>query len=114
MGEIVSVSPTEYEVEQKTVDYIKENMGMITNQARVVPSFSGGQQNGFRIYSIRPGSIYSKLGLRNGDVLQEINGMKLDSLRGAQDAYEKLQSATSLSASVLRGGRPMNINVSIR
>ena len=42
-------------------------------QARIVPSFKDGVAQGFKLFSIRPDSIYSKIGIQNGDVIKRIS-----------------------------------------
>jgi histidinol-phosphate aminotransferase len=34
----------------------------------------GGKPVGFKLFSIKPGSLYSKIGLQNGDVINRIRG----------------------------------------
>jgi general secretion pathway protein C len=46
----------------------------VAKGARVVPAVKNGKPDGFKLYAIRPSSVYSKLGLTNGDTIQSING----------------------------------------
>ena len=41
-------------------------MNQIATQARIVPSFKNGVANGFKLFSIQPGSLYSAIGVENG------------------------------------------------
>lgn len=49
-------------------------MGTVARAARIVPSVRDGKPHGFKLYAIRPGSIYVVLGLRNGDTITAVNG----------------------------------------
>jgi general secretion pathway protein C len=58
---------------------------------------------GFKVNFIRRGSIFSKLGLRQGDILIEFNGQPLDSYKAAFDAYRSIKDTTSATLRVKRG-----------
>lgn len=79
----------------------------LSTQARVVPAFKEGRPVGFKLFSIREDSFYSRLGLRNGDVLQRINGLDLDSPDKALEAFTKLRDARRIELEIERGGAPV-------
>ena len=53
------------------------------------------QAHGFKLYAIRPSSVYAKIGLTNGDTLSAINGLELTTADKALEVYTKLREATS-------------------
>ena len=115
-GEVTGVtkmSPTDYKVERAEVDRALSNLNEVATQARIVPSFKNGKANGFKMFSIKPGSIYSKIGLQNGDVIQKINGYDMNSPDRALEIYTKLRDATSLSIELQRGGNTQTMNYAI-
>ena len=61
------------------------------------PRFEGGQPAGFVIYNIAPGSIFERIGLRDGDVITGVNGMPLASTQPAIDFYETLRKGGRIS-----------------
>jgi general secretion pathway protein C len=73
-------------------------------QVRVVPAFRDGQARGFKLFAIRPGSLYAKLGLQNGDVIQRVNGMSLKTPQSALAAFESLREARHVEVDLERGG----------
>ncbi|HEX7704779.1 MAG TPA: hypothetical protein VF403_28760, partial [Kofleriaceae bacterium] len=73
-----------------------------------------GKPDGFKLYAIRPSSVYAKLGLQNGDTLQSINGFDLTSADKALEVYTKLREATSLQVSVTRRGKQEQLSYTIR
>ena len=72
---------------------------------RSVPTSKEGCSTGFKIFSIRPGSVYHQLGLRNGDVIQAINGMPLTSPEAALQVHATLRSAHRVTVSLSRRGQ---------
>lgn len=108
------VSDTEFELDRKVVDKILANPTSVMRGARIVPSIKNGKANGFKLYAIRPNSVYAKIGLRNGDTIHSINGMELTSLDKGLEIYSKLKSASSLSVNATRRGKPVSLSYSIK
>jgi len=111
---IKKIDESTFEVDRGLVDKVLANPMAVAKGARVVPSVKNGKANGFKLYAIRPSSVYAKLGLSNGDTIHSINGFDLTSPDKALEVYTKVKEATSLSVSLTRRGKPMNLNYSIR
>ncbi len=90
------------------------NPNEILTQARAVPNIVDGKIKGFRIFSIRPGSIYEKLGIHNGDVILRVNGIELDSPAKALEFYGAISSAADISLDIDRNGQLMSNNYTIK
>ena len=110
---VQKVSDTEYRIERREVDDALSNLSKIATQARIVPSFKNGKSIGFKLFSIKPGSIYSKLGMKNGDVIQKINGYEINSPDKALEIYQKLRDASSVNIDLLRRGQSMQMGYNI-
>lgn len=108
------VSDTEFEIDKKILDKILENPMAVARGARIVPSIKNGKANGFKLYAIRPSSVYAKIGLMNGDTIHSINGFDLTSPDKALEVYTKVREATSLSVNATRRGKPVSLNYSIK
>lgn len=110
---VTKVSNTDYRVERAEVDRALSNLNEVATQARIVPSFKNGKANGFKMFSIKKGSIYDRIGLTNGDVIQKINGYDMNSPDRALEIYGKLRDATSLTIELTRGTANMTLNYAI-
>ena len=108
------ISDTEFELDRKVVDKILSNPTSVMRGARIVPSIKNGKANGFKLYAIRPKSVYAMIGLRNGDTIHSINGMELTSLDKGLEIYSKLKSASSLSVNATRRGKPVGLSYTIK
>lgn len=108
------LSDTEFEIDKKVVDKILENPMSVARGARIVPSIKNGKANGFKLYAIRPSSVYAKIGLMNGDTIHSINGFELTSPDKALEVYTKVRSASSLAVNATRRGKPISLNYSIK
>lgn len=102
-----------YSVEQGEVDKALNNLAELSTQARIVPAFEGGKTVGFKLFSIRPGSLYSKIGLQNGDVITAINGYEMSSPEKGLEIYTKLKDAKAVNVDMKRRGKPMTLDYSI-
>jgi len=111
---VKKIDDSNYEIDKSLVDKVLANPMGVAKGARVVPSVKNGKPDGFKLYAIRPNSVYAKLGLANGDTLQSINGFELTSADKALEVYTKLREATRLQVEVTRRGKPMSLNYSIR
>jgi general secretion pathway protein C len=111
---IKKIDDGNYEIDRSLVDRVLANPMAIAKGARVVPAVKGGKADGFKLYAIRPNSVYSKLGFSNGDTLHSINGFELTSADKALEVYTKLKEANSLQVEITRRGKPVSINYSIK
>ncbi len=108
------VSENEYTIPREEIDNILSNLNSIATSARIVPSFQNGQANGFKLFSIRPGSLYTKIGIKNGDVIQRINGFEINSPDKALEIYTKLKNAPNITVDLVRRGKSKSLSYSIR
>lgn len=100
---IVRIDDLHYEVPRATVERLLANTDAFARQARIVPAFRNGQPDGFKLYAIRPGSLWATIGVRNGDTIQAINGHALTTGDAALDAYVKVRDATTVELALRRG-----------
>ena len=108
------VSDTEYIVEREEVDNALENMGQLFTQIRAVPHFEGGESTGFRLFAIRRGSLFDKIGLKNGDIIRNINGEAMNDPTKALALLEELRDTSDLTVAVTRNRKDKTINYTVR
>ena len=108
--DIRNVGPNQYVVKRADLNKATGNLGALASQARIVPS---AKDNGFKIFSIAKDSLYSKIGIQNGDVLKSINGIELSSPDKALEAYSRLQNSSKLSLDIVRKGQNETLEYTI-
>lgn len=99
------VDENNYVIPQGKLDQTLANLNKVATQARIVPSFKNGVANGFKLFSIRPGSIYSSIGVQNGDVITRINGFDINSPDKALEVYQRLKDARNVEIDIERRGQ---------
>ncbi len=102
-----------WSIERGEIDKTLSNLNSIAMQARIVPSFKNGEANGFKLFAIRPGSLYSKIGIQNGDVIHKINGFAINSPDKALEVYQKLKTAHSIDVELTRRGQTKKLSYNI-
>jgi len=110
---ITKTGANSYEVKQESVNKVLGNLSKLATQARIVPAFEGGEAIGFKLFSIRPGSLYSKIGIQNGDVIQKVNGYDLNSPDKALELYQKLKDGKEFAVDIKRRGKNMSFDYRI-
>ncbi|WP_279637165.1 MULTISPECIES: type II secretion system protein GspC [Corallococcus] len=104
---IRATGPDTHVVPREDLTEALAHLDELSMEARVVPAFKEGRPVGFKLFSIKDGSFYSRLGLRNGDVLQRINGLDLDGPDKALEAFMTLREARRIELQIERGGVPV-------
>ena len=113
-SDIMNVGPGEYTLSRATVDALLTRLDKVATEVRIVPSFRNGKANGFKLISIRPNSVFAQVGLKNGDVVQKINGHAMNSPQAALAVYEKVKSASSIAVDLVRRGKLISVSIAIR
>ncbi len=111
---IAAVSETNYKISKAALDNAFNNMDKLATDARMVPHFDGGKSVGFRVFSIRPGSLFEKIGLKNGDIITRINGMDINSPDKALEIYTKLRDVQHVSLDMKRNNNSMTMEYFIQ
>ena len=89
------------------------DLGTLSRQVRVVPHTIQGRPSGFRLTRLRPG-LLQRIGLLNGDVLQRVNGLDINSPEEALKAYQAVQSQPTVRLEILRRNSPTTLTYEIR
>ena len=101
-------------VDEQELDNAMANLPLLLTQARAVPYFKEGKSVGLRLFAIRRGSLFEKIGLQNGDILKEINGSSLSDISQAVKLFEKLKQQRDVSVMLERQRQEQTIRYMIR
>ncbi|MBI5441192.1 MAG: PDZ domain-containing protein [Deltaproteobacteria bacterium] len=101
-------------VDSRELERVKSDMPTLMSQIRVAPNFTNGESDGFKIFAVRPGSIFAKMGLQNGDVIKSINGLQIQGVQQAFEAYQLLQNETRITVDLVRKNANRSLTYEIR
>jgi len=94
---------------------VQQDPGILDQVMRVVPSYdsAAGKLRGFRAYPGRNRQIFSKLGLKAGDLVTAINGTPLDDPQRGQEIFNTIQTSDHATVTIERGGQKQDITLNI-
>ena len=110
-----ATSQNKWILDKRMVTSALENLPQLLTKARIVPHLSSdGKNNGFRVVSIKPASFYERIGLRNGDVIQRINGIEVKDPVTFMQVFTQLKNETTITLDLLRNNRKESFTYDIR
>lgn len=93
---------------------ISEELPSILMQASSEPVVVNGEITGFRIFQFDQNSIFHKLGLQDGDVVKEINGIPLNNVARTIQFLNGLREENNVKVDIMRHGSPVTLELSVR
>ncbi|ADO45661.1 general secretion pathway protein C [Hydrogenobacter thermophilus TK-6] len=100
-------------VSKREIENVTADPGIMFRQIRLVPYVQNGQTRGFLFEWVDPQSIFSRAGIKAGDVLIAINNQEIRSGEDAFRILQALRNETSLKISLLRDGAPVELNLRV-
>jgi S1-C subfamily serine protease len=76
-------------------------------------AFELAPQGGFRAAELRPGSFLARMGLRQGDVIQRVDGRWLRGVDDASAAYNWVRVTDHFAVDIIRDGKPLTLRFQI-
>ena len=105
----------EFHLSRSEVDILLKNISQVIMDAATEPAVNArGEITGFKLTYIKPGGIFERLGLSEGDVIQEVNGRKLKGPSDAVDLFYQLQGSSLIKVQVGRAGQKTGLTYLIR
>jgi len=94
---------------------VQQDPSILDQVMRTVPSYdnAAGKLRGFRAFPGRNRQIFSKLGLKSGDLVTAINGTPLDDPQRSQEVFNTIQTSDHVTVTVERGGQKQDISLNI-
>ena len=109
-----SVSPGSFVLNRSEIGAGLQDMGSMLRQAQVRPYFNAGVPDGFMISSIQAGSLYQKMGMVDGDIIQGVDNRKIQTADDMMSLFNTFKNASTMALSIRRGGRQETLNYQFR
>jgi general secretion pathway protein C len=107
-------SPVRTVLDRRDVEQAMGDIPKLLSQARAVPYLVNGAMNGFRLDFIAPASFYEKIGLKYGDVLQQVNGVDIRDPGTMLTLFQQLRNEKTVKLDVLRNNQRTAMTFDIR
>lgn len=101
-------------LDRREVQRAMGNVSHLLSQVKINPVSGDNGTSGFALDHIAGGSLFDKIGLVNGDVIQGANGKTVTSPEEAFALYQGLKNQSNVSLTIIRGGRAETVNVVLR
>jgi general secretion pathway protein C len=82
-----------------------DDIGSIMRQIKFRPHFSEGEPDGLMVYGIRPNSVFREIGLRNGDIIKDVNGVAIVSKNDVPSLFAEIEDPEYLKLTLFRRGK---------
>jgi len=112
-AEIKRKDDSHYTITRVGADAVMASLPSIARTVRAVPERKSGKPIGFRLLGLKSGSLLTRIGLQEGDLVQSLGGNELTSSDKALTAYAKFRTAGVLQASLMRGSKPLTVELKI-
>lgn len=107
-------SPVRTVLDRRVVEQAMGDLPKLLSQARAVPYLVNGEMNGFRLDYIAPSSFYEKIGLKYGDVLQQVNSVAIRDPGTILTLFQQLRNEKTVKLDVLRNNQRTAMTYDIR
>jgi general secretion pathway protein C len=114
LQDVLRQSDVDYTISRQYVDSQLKNINRLLTEVRAVPIIQGGKATGFRLFSIRTGSVFSKIGFKNRDLVQRINGVAIDSAEKGLELFQALRNENNFEVDLLRNSQKKTLRYSIQ
>lgn len=97
-GDIASrvkrLAANRYQVSREdVVEMAGRSPAEIFSSARILPKYDDGQMVGIQLNNVKSGSLFEEIGIQDGDVITQFNGIEIDSPQGSAEVLRELTQA---------------------
>ena len=110
-GVVAASDGKEGAVPRELVDSLLMNPYDELNKMRMTPAPDG---SGMKLDRIAPDSVFARVGVAQGDVIQAINGVNISNMADAANAVNSLMAGTRFDVKVKRGDKPLELKYQVK
>jgi general secretion pathway protein C len=100
---IRQTSPTAFVVDRRELAGAVDDMSGLMTQLRAVAEVQDGRPAGFRLFRMQDDSLFRRLGLQNGDVVQRVNGQAVSDPANLLAFLQRLRTEPRVALDIRRG-----------
>ena len=91
-------------VDRRELAEATDNVSGLMTQRRAVAEVADGRPAGFRLFQIKEDSVFRRLGLQDGDVVQRVNGTPVSDPKSLLAFLERLRTEPRVALDIVRAG----------
>jgi general secretion pathway protein C len=100
-AEVERLDENRYAVKRADVDDLASNPAGLFSQARILPKYEDGGMVGVQLNAIKSGSLFERIGIQNGDVITQLNGIEVTGPETSQEMLKELTEAQEFNLTVM-------------
>lgn len=108
------VAPVRQTVDRREVVAVLNDPTRVMTHAQAFPNLTDGKLDGFRLWNVLGAGFFYKLGLRNNDVIQRINGVELRDPGMLFSLFQQLRNENSVRVDLVRNSQRQTLTYDIR
>ena len=108
------VAENSFVMDRREVEGVLQDFNKLLTQVRVVPHFANGEPDGFKIFNIRPNSLFMKMGMVNGDIIKRVNGLEISGPEQALQMFQQLKDESRITLDLERFRKNLTLQYEIR
>ena len=101
-------------VDRRELEGATSTMSGLMTQLRAVVEMADGRPAGFRLFQIKEDSVFRRLGIQDGDVVQRVNGTPVSDPASLLAFLERLRSEPRVAVDIVRGGTARTLVYDLR
>lgn len=102
------------EIKRPFLDQLLADINVVKSQFPSRPIRTEGKLSGYRLHGVKAGSVANLLGLKNGDRVEAINGVKLLGPGALKRLRGALRKASRISARIGRGDGVVHLVIAVK
>ena len=106
---IKKVGENQFEIDQDLLDELLDDINTIMSEVRVIPN-----DEGLKLFGMRPNTFFYKIGLRNGDTLNMINDVELTDVSNALGIFQELKGQRNFKINLTRRKKKLTFEYSVK
>ncbi len=99
---------------EKLMEEVSSNLGSLMGQVQTSPNIVGDKPSGINIDALGSDPMLSQSGLKPGDIVKSVNGLRVNSLEDVLGSSDRFQNAPEIRVVVERDGRHTTLVYKIR
>jgi general secretion pathway protein C len=111
---IRQTSPTGFVVDRREIVGAIDGVSRLMTELRAVAEVQDGRPAGFRLFQIKDESIFRRLGLQNGDVVQRVNGQAVADPSTLLAFLQRLRTEPRVAIDIRRGAERRTLVYDLR
>ena len=111
---IRQTSATGFVVDRRELTGAVDDMPGLLTQLRAVAEVQDGRPAGFRLFRMKDDSIFRRLGLQNGDVVQKVNGQAVSDPANLLAFLQRLRTEPRVALDIRRGAQRQTMVYDLR